>query len=203
MSCARISSTRGADVGSGRQYEITLLGTGEGSIRFAFAQLENERTQSSFCDELVEARQDISRLRREISELQTRLIVSTASTSISWRCLITRDFLTGRSLVLVIRPKATDVERRMRAHLTWQSNLDALPMRRSIRNGPMNLGSSSLLPTFVSMCHGKFTVNSTTKSPSLNKRAFALSFLPVFRFCRFISSAMESCTKWTTFCDTV
>ena len=39
---------------------------------FAFAQLENERTQLSLRDELVEARQDISRLRREISELQNR-----------------------------------------------------------------------------------------------------------------------------------
>uniref|UniRef100_M4BAY9 Uncharacterized protein n=1 Tax=Hyaloperonospora arabidopsidis (strain Emoy2) TaxID=559515 RepID=M4BAY9_HYAAE len=39
---------------------------------FAFAQLENERTQRSLRDDLVEARQDISRLRRKISELQTR-----------------------------------------------------------------------------------------------------------------------------------
>ena len=49
-----------------------LLGTGERSIRFAFAQLERERTQRSLRNELVEARQDISRLRGEISELQTR-----------------------------------------------------------------------------------------------------------------------------------
>ena len=39
---------------------------------FAFAQLENGRAQRSLCDELVEACQDISRLRGEISELQTR-----------------------------------------------------------------------------------------------------------------------------------
>uniref|UniRef100_M4BWX9 RxLR effector candidate protein n=1 Tax=Hyaloperonospora arabidopsidis (strain Emoy2) TaxID=559515 RepID=M4BWX9_HYAAE len=38
----------------------------------AFAQLENERTQRSLRDELVEARQDISRLYGEIYELQTR-----------------------------------------------------------------------------------------------------------------------------------
>ena len=89
---------------------------------FAFAQLENERTQRSLCDELVEARQDISRLRGEISEFRLGLIVSTASTSISWRCLSARDFFAGRSPVLVIRPKATNVERRMLAHLTWQFN---------------------------------------------------------------------------------
>ena len=39
---------------------------------FAFAHLENKRAQHSLRDELVEARQDISRLRGEISELQTR-----------------------------------------------------------------------------------------------------------------------------------
>ena len=39
---------------------------------FTFAHLENERTQHSLRDELVEARQDISRLHGEISELQNR-----------------------------------------------------------------------------------------------------------------------------------
>uniref|UniRef100_M4BW02 Uncharacterized protein n=1 Tax=Hyaloperonospora arabidopsidis (strain Emoy2) TaxID=559515 RepID=M4BW02_HYAAE len=39
---------------------------------FAFAQLENERTQRFLRDELVGARQDISQLRGEISEFQTR-----------------------------------------------------------------------------------------------------------------------------------
>ena len=39
---------------------------------FAFAQLENERNQRYLRDKLVEARQGISRLRGEISELQTR-----------------------------------------------------------------------------------------------------------------------------------
>ena len=39
---------------------------------FTIAQLENKWTQRSLRDELVEARQDISRLRGEISELQTR-----------------------------------------------------------------------------------------------------------------------------------
>uniref|UniRef100_M4BQM4 RxLR effector candidate protein n=1 Tax=Hyaloperonospora arabidopsidis (strain Emoy2) TaxID=559515 RepID=M4BQM4_HYAAE len=39
---------------------------------FVCAQLENERTQRSLRDELMEARQDIFRLRGEISKLQTR-----------------------------------------------------------------------------------------------------------------------------------
>ena len=39
---------------------------------FAFAELENERTQRSLRDEIVKARQDISRLRGKISKLQTR-----------------------------------------------------------------------------------------------------------------------------------
>ena len=38
----------------------------------AFAQLVNEREQRSLRDELIEARPDISRIRGEISELQTR-----------------------------------------------------------------------------------------------------------------------------------
>ena len=36
---------------------------------FVFAQLKNERAQRSVCDELMEARQDISRLCGEIPEL--------------------------------------------------------------------------------------------------------------------------------------
>ena len=39
---------------------------------FALAQFDNERTHRSLRDELVQARQDISRIRGEISELQTR-----------------------------------------------------------------------------------------------------------------------------------
>ena len=39
---------------------------------YAFAQLVNEREQRSLRDELMEARQNISRLCGEISELQTR-----------------------------------------------------------------------------------------------------------------------------------
>uniref|UniRef100_M4B375 RxLR effector candidate protein n=1 Tax=Hyaloperonospora arabidopsidis (strain Emoy2) TaxID=559515 RepID=M4B375_HYAAE len=53
---------------------VTRLPSGRERDRsdFAFAQLENERTQRTLRDELVEARQDISRLRGEICELQTR-----------------------------------------------------------------------------------------------------------------------------------
>uniref|UniRef100_M4B6P4 RxLR effector candidate protein n=1 Tax=Hyaloperonospora arabidopsidis (strain Emoy2) TaxID=559515 RepID=M4B6P4_HYAAE len=53
---------------------VTLLSSERERDRsdFAFSQLENEQTQRSLRDELVEARQDISRLRGEISELQTR-----------------------------------------------------------------------------------------------------------------------------------
>ena len=39
---------------------------------YAFPQLANEREQRSLSDELMEGRQDISRLRGDISELQTR-----------------------------------------------------------------------------------------------------------------------------------
>ena len=39
---------------------------------YAFAQLVNEREQLSLRDELMKARQDISRLRGKLSELQTR-----------------------------------------------------------------------------------------------------------------------------------
>ena len=39
---------------------------------YAFAQLANEREQRSIRDELMEARQDLSQLRGEISKLQTR-----------------------------------------------------------------------------------------------------------------------------------
>ena len=42
-------------------------------VEYAFAQLANEREQLSLRDELMEARQDISRLCGEISELQTRV----------------------------------------------------------------------------------------------------------------------------------
>ena len=88
----------------------------------AFAQLENERTQRSLRDELVEARQDISRLRGEISELQTRADSQHREHKYLLEILERTDFFTGRSPVLVIRPEVTDVERRMRAHLTWQFN---------------------------------------------------------------------------------
>ena len=88
---------------------------------FAFAQLENERNQRSLRDELVDARQDISRLRGEIPELQTRADSQHREHKYLLEMLERKGFL-GRSPVLVIRPTATDVERRMRAHFTWQFN---------------------------------------------------------------------------------
>ena len=51
---------------------------------FAFAELENERAQRYLRYELVEARQDISRLAGRYPSFRLGLIVSTASTSISW-----------------------------------------------------------------------------------------------------------------------
>ena len=62
----------------------------------------------------------------------------------------------------------------------------------------MNLGSNLLLPTLVTMCRGKFTVDIRTRSPSLNERTFALPFLSAFFFCQSTASAMESCMKRTT-----
>ena len=76
---------------------------------FAFDQFENERSQRSLRDELVEA--------DRYPSYRLGLIVCTASTSISWRCLSAMDFFTRIRLILAIRPKATDVELRTRAHL--------------------------------------------------------------------------------------
>ena len=59
------------------------------------------------------------------------------------------------------------------------------------------MGSNLLLPTLVTMCRGRFTVDSRTK-PLLNKRILALPFLSAFRFCQTTASAIESCTKRTT-----
>ena len=85
---------------------------------FAFAQLENEQTQHSLRDELLEARQDISRLRGEISELQTRADSQHREHKYLLEMIERRNLFTGRSPVLVIRSKATEVERSVRAHLT-------------------------------------------------------------------------------------
>ena len=45
----------------------------------------------------------------------------------------------------------------------------------------MNLGSSLLLPTFVTTLLGKMTVDSNTRSLTLNERLLALPFLSAFR----------------------
>ena len=46
----------------------------------------------------------------------------------------------------------------------------------------MNLGSNLLLPTLVTTRLGKFTVESSTRSLTLNERSFALPCLSAFRF---------------------
>ena len=74
----------------------------------------------------------------------------------------------------------------------------ALHLRRSTRNCTMYLGSSLLLPTLVTTCLGRFTIDSRTKSLTVNRRTFALPCLSSFRFCLSTALAMESCTKWTT-----
>uniref|UniRef100_M4C6N3 Uncharacterized protein n=1 Tax=Hyaloperonospora arabidopsidis (strain Emoy2) TaxID=559515 RepID=M4C6N3_HYAAE len=88
---------------------------------FAFAQLE-KRTQSSLRDELVEARQDISRLREEISELRTRADSQHREHKYLLETLERKGFLPRKKSRIGDTNKATDVERRMRAHLTWQFN---------------------------------------------------------------------------------
>ena len=60
------------------------------------------------------------------------------------------------------------------------------------------MGSNLLITTLVTMCKGRFTGDSRTKSPLLNQRTFSLPFLSAFRFCRSTASAIESCTKRTT-----
>ena len=89
---------------------------------FAFAQLENERAQCSLRDELVEARQDISRPCGEISELQTRADSQHREQKYLLEMLERKGFLHRKKSVLLIRPKATNVEHRMHAHLAWQFN---------------------------------------------------------------------------------
>ena len=82
--------------------------------------------------------------------------------------------------------------------LRGSSIVYALARRRNTRNGLMNLASNLVLPTLVTMCRGRFTVDSRAKSPLLNKITFALPFLSAFRFCRSTASAIESCKKRTT-----
>ena len=71
---------------------------------FAFAQLENERTQRSLRYELVEARQDISRLCGEISELQTRTEIQRREHKYLLEMLERKSFLQRRKL----RTNSTD-----------------------------------------------------------------------------------------------
>ena len=67
---------------------------------------------------LMEARGDTSRLREEMSELQTRAERHHREHKHLLEMIERKGFLTGRSSVPIVRPKATDVERRTLAHLT-------------------------------------------------------------------------------------
>ena len=68
---------------------------------YAFYQLANEREQRSLRDELMEARQDISRLRGEISELQTRDERQHREHEYLLEIIERKDFFTGISLPCV------------------------------------------------------------------------------------------------------
>ena len=107
-------------------------------------------------------------------------------------------FARGSDLVLMVRAEMNDIKRRMRTHPARNSIVYALHLRRSRRNGPMYLGSNLLVPTLATTCLGRFTVESRTKSPTLNRRTFALPCLSAFRFCLSTALAVESCTKRTT-----
>ena len=82
--------------------------------------------------------------------------------------------------MMMVRAETTDKKRRMRTHPARQLDVYALPLRCSTRNGPMYLVSGLLLPILVTTCLGIFTVDSRTKSPTLNRRTFALPCLSAF-----------------------
>uniref|UniRef100_A0AAV1U2H4 Uncharacterized protein n=1 Tax=Peronospora matthiolae TaxID=2874970 RepID=A0AAV1U2H4_9STRA len=88
---------------------------------FAFAQLENERSLTSLRDELRVARGIVDRSRAEIAALQTLVdIHHREHKALCVRCLSARAFFIGRSSVLMVLLKPTNVKRGMRSHLTWQ-----------------------------------------------------------------------------------
>ena len=89
---------------------------------FAFAQVENERSQCLLRKELGETRQDISQLRGEISKLQKRAESQHLELKYISEMLECKYFLHRKIPLLVVRPGATDVEPRLRAYLTWQFN---------------------------------------------------------------------------------
>ena len=157
---------------------------------FAFYQLENERRRQAFRDEGAG-------ISRSMRHYRARLRNWLGSKRISWKFLsMAIIFVRGRDLVLMVRAVTIDIKRRMRTHSARQ--LDCVPLQRSTRNGPMYLGSSLLLPTLVTTCFGRFTVDSRTKSPTSNRRTSALPCLSALRFFRHTTLAMESCTKRST-----
>ena len=101
-----------------------------------------------------------------------------------------------KNLGLMVRAERTEIKVGC-THPARQLDRVRIAIVCSTRNGPMYLGSSLLLPTLVTTCFGRFTVDSRTKSPTLIRRRFALPCLSAFRFCRSTALAMESCTKRT------
>ena len=89
---------------------------------YSFAQLANEREQRSLRDELMEASQDISRLRGEISKLQMRAESQHREHKYLLEMLKHKNCLHRKKPRTVIRLKAANVERRMSAHLAWYFN---------------------------------------------------------------------------------
>ena len=101
-----------------------------------------------------------------------------------------------KNLGLMVRAERTEIKVGC-THPARQLDRVRIAIVCSTRNGPMYLGSSLLLPTLVTTCFGRFTVDSRTKSPTIN-RTFALPCLSALRFFRHTTLAMESCTKRTT-----
>ena len=103
-----------------------------------------------------------------------------------------------KNLGLMVRAERTEIKVGC-THPARQLDRVRIEIVCSTRNGPMYLSSCLILPTlYTTTCSGRFTVDSRTKSPTLNRRTFALPCLSALRFFRHTTLAMESCTKRTT-----
>uniref|UniRef100_A0AAV1T5Y3 Uncharacterized protein n=1 Tax=Peronospora matthiolae TaxID=2874970 RepID=A0AAV1T5Y3_9STRA len=87
---------------------------------FAFAQLESERALTSLRDELRVARGGVKRSRAEVTALQNLVDAHYREHKALCEMLERRAFFIGRSSVLMVRIKPTNVKRGTRSHLTWQ-----------------------------------------------------------------------------------